>query len=270
MNSKEFMDLSVIKDCVGYCVEAHSGVYRKFTDKEPYSNHPIRVCNRVVDLLIGSGCDSSILEGVIIAAISALYHDILEDTNIRERSLFSSLTITLYFWGYSPMATFNIVYSIQENLRVLTKRKNENYDIKLSGADYIQTLIKLCDIEDNISYIDSAFKENPEWALNYCHKKLSQLECMPSYKWGITSTLANSIATTLYRALNKYQPKSRVDITLTNEKGAHLKTLTGVEERHLNLLLKMISGGEIYGYVDYQDKSRKKIVKMLGEYHVEK
>lgn len=161
------MDIKLIEKVQSFAAKAHEGQRRKFAD-EPYINHVVRVmqtCNKVSN------------DEVLLCA--ALLHDVLEDTEVQEEDLRSSLNEVFA----QPDAT-RVIGLIKELTDVYTpsafpswnrrKRKRmENDRLKDISAD-AQT-IKYADIIDNstdIANIEYGF------SVKYMSEYMSLLELL--------------------------------------------------------------------------------------------
>ncbi len=113
--------------------DAHKGQKRK--SGEDYINHCIRVMN-LVDKY--SFCLNEVL--VLECKCAAAGHDIIEDTNITSKNLIEL--------GMSSR--------IVKIIETLTRQKDKTYfDFIMRIADDSQaTVVKLCDLEDNMSDLD--------------------------------------------------------------------------------------------------------------------
>lgn len=137
-----------------YAVEAHKGVFRKYTGEE-YITHPVAVAK-----IVRSVTDD------LDTILAAILHDVIEDTDITDWGLLD--------FGFSA----ETVYLVQE---VTNPSKKEDGPRKLRKAmdkaklslasDEAQT-IKLADIIHNLSTIDLA---HSDWAKMYLSEKKSLL-----------------------------------------------------------------------------------------------
>jgi len=105
---------------------AHEGMKR--WGGEPYIVHPQRVAESLRD------------HSPTIQAIGWL-HDVIEDTSYTEADL-----------------AFEVGSNVAERVAMITHRENETYAeyIARVGEDFIATLVKLADLEDNLSDLDDS------------------------------------------------------------------------------------------------------------------
>lgn len=66
-----------IRNAMTLAFSAHEGQYRKYGDKVPYIQHPLRVAFRV----------SRVMNGKVTPVAAALLHDVLEDTDTEPQAI---------------------------------------------------------------------------------------------------------------------------------------------------------------------------------------
>lgn len=133
------MNTELIEKCKNIAIEAHEGQFRKFGNKEPYINHPLR-CAEIVEKLFNEkiyNLNNNDLEMMICAA---LLHDTLEDTEVTLE----------YLEEHIPIGIIHIVSNY------LTKRNGENYFdfIMRIKRHILASYVKLADLEDNMSDLE--------------------------------------------------------------------------------------------------------------------
>lgn len=123
------------------CRGAHFGIERKWTN-EPYSQHPERVAQAVMDLgLFGR-----------YSVLAALLHDVVEDTTV---------TISEIRKLFGPIVMYMVRdLTDQSEGKNRAERKRNEAD-RLARCDaWVQT-IKVCDLNDNAK---SIFEHDPKFA----------------------------------------------------------------------------------------------------------
>ena len=131
-----------------FATKAHEGQFRKYGSNLPYISHPIAVAEIVLK-------NSPPVYADIIYTI-AMFHDILEDTNVTEQEMYDFLievsVLISYNDGLSDRKDF--ANRIIHTVKTLSKKK-ENFDLieYLNGIklDYFATIAKLADLTHNMS-----------------------------------------------------------------------------------------------------------------------
>lgn len=129
---------------------AHSGQLRKITG-EPYIFHPMRVMLKASQFGEKYG-------------IIAILHDTLEDTTLTEVDLIQA--------GFSA--------EIRDAIGTLTKFKGVQYDEYLQGvrSNPLALIVKILDIEDNLSDMETVGVFNPDMELNLRAKYANALRVL--------------------------------------------------------------------------------------------
>jgi len=113
----------------GFAARAHQGQVRG-DGVTPYFAHPARVAMTVRDVF---GCDDQ------EALAAALLHDVIEDTTTDYDDLAEA-------FGESVAG---IVAALTKNSALPAAEREDEYDARLSRADWRARLIKLADVYDN-------------------------------------------------------------------------------------------------------------------------
>lgn len=128
----------VLKEVMIFSKEAHKG--QMYGDKDYYQYHILGVCNEMIHGVIASNIGMSPLY-----TITALLHDVLEDTN----TTVADIKVLLDDVDYISMC--NVLWALD----CLTKRSGE------SRTDNINRIIKSsCKIAMVVKYYDSLFNYN--------------------------------------------------------------------------------------------------------------
>lgn len=127
---------------------AHAGQMRKITG-EPYIFHPMRVMLKAAHFGDKYG-------------IVAIAHDTVEDTELTLKDWFEA--------GFSV--------DIVDAIDILTKRKGTDYDEYLKNVrmNPLALAVKILDIEDNLSDIETIGLFDVEWELNTRRKYVTALK----------------------------------------------------------------------------------------------
>lgn len=138
----------ILDKALVFAKNAHEGQKRKYTG-EDYINHPIRV----MQLVSTKTKDSH-------ALVTALLHDVVEDTDITFKDIYDS-------FGYRIMK--NVYYLTDCNHGIGNRKTRKMIDnIRLSDAPSIVQTIKYADLIDNTS---SILKYDPKFAKTYLQEK---------------------------------------------------------------------------------------------------
>ena len=119
------------QEAASFAARAHKDQWRK-DGRTPYAAHPFRVAMTVRDVF---GCDDP------AAVAAALLHDTIEDTGADYDELEAAFGGTVA----------GIVAALTKNMALPEKRREAEYDSRLSRADWRARLIKLADVYDNLS-----------------------------------------------------------------------------------------------------------------------
>ena len=136
-------------------MKAHERQNRRGS-KLPYIVHPLEVAS-----ILTKYSPSPI--GYCIA----LLHDVLEDTDMKPQEMIAKLVKG----GVTPYDA----KTITEGVESLTKRKGQDYNQKLRNAAYLPQLVKLCDIQANVSDPYGCTKDRLE---KYIPKKMENLRML--------------------------------------------------------------------------------------------
>jgi (p)ppGpp synthase/HD superfamily hydrolase len=137
-----------VRKAHAFATEAHAGVFRKWTDGEPYVEHPARVAAMLAEL--------GFPDEVVAAAF---LHDVVEDTAYSSADLaaaFGPTVATLVAEVTNP----NDIPKMPGN-RPIRKAANKAH---LARASYAGASIKLADMIDNATDIAS---RSPKFAERY-------------------------------------------------------------------------------------------------------
>ncbi|MBK7403545.1 MAG: bifunctional (p)ppGpp synthetase/guanosine-3',5'-bis(diphosphate) 3'-pyrophosphohydrolase [Phycisphaerales bacterium] len=123
------------QSAAAFAAKAHEHQVRK-DGCTPYIAHPYRVAMTVRDLF---GCDDR------DALCAALLHDTIEDTPTDRDDIEDE---------FGPVVA-EIVGALTKNMILPEREREPEYDARLARADWRARLIKLADVYDNLSDIES-------------------------------------------------------------------------------------------------------------------
>ena len=156
----------------------HEGQKRKFTN-EPYAEHPIRVRENALRLFeqvypnYHDSIDQTVasLRAQSILSIVAYLHDVEEDTDMNLDSLVEEVFGDFYLRAYELEE-----YQEIKNALILLNRGNyKNYFeyIKAIKEDFYARLVKLADLQDNMSDLkEGSMKDKYRFARAYLEEGL--------------------------------------------------------------------------------------------------
>lgn len=188
MLSKKFIK------AVQYASEAHLGQTRKF-DNSPYIAHPLEVARLVQEALHYVDITNERKGEVIIAA---LFHDVLEDTDITEQEMRDQ-------WG--TLITKLVVEVTNHKFEDKSIPRAEKFAVnlkKLKKISYEAQIIKACDIIHNLSDI---VEQNPRFALTYLTEKRKVAEVLtdlpPTLEADLNKIILDGFEKVAYHYANK-------------------------------------------------------------------
>jgi guanosine-3',5'-bis(diphosphate) 3'-pyrophosphohydrolase len=156
------MKSSTIKKATALAFSAHEGQYRKYGDKIPYVQHPIRVALKV----------SRAMQGKIIPVAAALLHDVLEDTNV-EKHVIKNTCGEDVLWLVEELTNPSKLPENQKKNRAERKKIDREH---IAQASHSARIIKLCDRIDNLYDLGEGAPE--DFRLLYARESRLLLEAL--------------------------------------------------------------------------------------------
>jgi len=127
---------STVKNAIAIAFSAHEGQYRKYGDKVPYIQHPLRVAFKV----------SRAMNGLIIPVAAAVLHDVLEDTDTPPHVISNACGDDV-LWLVQELTNPSKLPEHRKKPRAERKRIDREH---LKQVSHSAQIIKLCDRIDNL------------------------------------------------------------------------------------------------------------------------
>jgi len=164
--------MSLIRKALRFATKAHAGVFRKWTDGEPYIAHPARVAAMLAEL--------DFPDEVVAAAF---LHDVVEDTAYSNADLTAAFGPTVAAL-VAEVTNPSDIPKVPGN-RPVRKAANKAH---LARASYAGASIKLADMIDNATDIAT---RSPKFAKRYLPEVADNLSVLGHGHPALLARLAN-------------------------------------------------------------------------------